>query len=109
MMQFGEPITVITRTTTGVDADGNDADTETDTAVFGGFDPAIGSESTGGGKDQVSSQPQAYLPSGTAVTSTSVLVIRGLRYEVDGTPNVWQSPLTGRKPGIAVPLKRVTG
>jgi len=104
----GEPITVITRTKSGKNDYGDDVYTETATTVTGGFAPAIGFESTAAG-DTVVTQPQAYLPTGTLVTPTSVLVIRGDRYEVDGTPEDWRDPFDGWTPGIAVPLRRVTG
>lgn len=105
---FGEPITVITRTKNGVDGYGDDTSTETSTTVTGAFAPTSTAELTDGG-DTVISQPQAYLPPGTVVTPTSVLVIRGNRYEVDGDPADWRQPFTGWNPGIAVPLRRVTG
>lgn len=106
---FGEPITVVTRTKTGVDSYGDDVYTESSVTVTGAFDPAIGYESTTQGGDTVVSQPQALLPYGTAVGPLSVLVIRGDRYEVDGTPNQWRSPFDGTEFGVAVPLRRVTG
>jgi hypothetical protein len=105
---FGEPITVVTRAKTGVDDYGDDVFAETSLVVTGAFDPAIGYESTVSG-DTVVTQPQALLPYNTPVTSQSVLVIRGDRYEVDGTPNPWRSPFTGWEAGLAVPLRRVTG
>lgn len=105
---FGDSITVITRTKSGTDAYGNDTFTETSVAVVGAFDPTIGLEQTNG-RDTVVTQPQALLPYGTVLTSTSVLVIRGDKYEVDGSPDYWRSPFTGWQAGLAVPLKRVTG
>lgn len=105
---FGDPITVITRTKSGVDGYGNDTFTETSAVVTGAFDPGGSVESTDG-RDTVVTQPQALMPYGTTVTPTSVLVIAGLRYEVDGTANPWKSPFTGWRAGLAVPLRRVTG
>lgn len=105
---YGDPITVITRTKSGVDEFGNDVFTEAAAVVTGAFAPAVSGESTDG-RDTVVSQPQALLPYGTAVSPNSVLVIGGLRYEVDGTPNDWRNPFTGWQAGLAVPLRRVTG
>jgi hypothetical protein len=104
----GEDIAVVTRTKAGRNAYGDDVFTETTVTVTGAFAPAIGYELTGAG-DTVVAQPQAYLPAGTAVTAASVLVIRGDRYEVDGEPADWRDPFDGWTPGIAVPLRRVTG
>lgn len=105
---FGEPITLIRRTVTSRDSDGNNVYNETAVSVAGGFDPAIGFESTNA-MDQVSTQPQVYLPPGTVVDSIDAVVVRGLRYEVDGVANDWRSPFTGWAPGVVVPLKKVTG
>ena len=104
----GETVTLVARAVTGQDGDGNDVYGETLTDVIGGFDPAIGFERVGG-MDQVSTQPQVYLPPGTVVDSVDAVVVRGLRYEVDGTTNDWRSPFTGWAPGVVIPLKRVTG
>lgn len=105
---YGEPISIVTRAVTGVDSYGNDITAEATVTVVGAFAPSIGYESTNS-RDTVITQPHAYLPAGTAVPTTSVLVIRGLRYEVDGTANEWRSPFTGWEPGIDVPLRKVTG
>jgi hypothetical protein len=105
---YGEPVTVVTRAVTGVDSYGNDEVSESSVTVWGAFAPAIGYESTGS-RDTVITQPHVYLPAGTAVTSASVLVIRGSRFEVDGTPADWRSPFSGWQPGIDVPLRKVTG
>lgn len=105
---FGETITLIRRVVTGRDAQGNQIYGETTTDVSGAYDPAIGFERTDG-MDQVSSQPQVYLPAGTVVGSVDAVVVRGLRFEVDGVANVWNSPFTGWNAGVVVPLKRVTG
>jgi hypothetical protein len=75
------------------------------------FDPAIGFERTDG-MDQVSQQPQVLLPPlppGVTVASVDQVEIDGLRYDVDGVANPWNSPWTGLRFGVAVPLKRVTG
>ena len=104
----GETITLIRRGVIGEDVDGNDVKGEITSEVVGAFDPAIGFERTGG-MDQVSSQPQVLLPAGTVVGSVDAVMVRGLRYEVDGVANVWNSPFTGWNAGVVVPLKRVTG
>lgn len=104
----GEPITVTSRTQTGSDEYGDPIYMVTTVTVTGVLAPAIGAETTSG-QDQVITQPTAFLPAGTVVDSLSKLTIRGVDYEVDGTPEDWRSPFTGWQPGIVVPLKRVTG
>lgn len=107
-LPFGLPITITSRTRSGTDAYGNPEWTETSTTVTGAFAPSAGSESTNH-QDQVVNQPQAFLPYGTAVDSTSKLTINGTSYEVDGDPEHWSSPFTGWQGGIRVPLRLVTG
>jgi hypothetical protein len=50
-----------------------------------------------------------YLPAGTVVGAIDAVQVAGQTYEVDGSPNDWQHPLTGWRPGVEVRLKRVTG
>lgn len=105
----GEPVTVINRVAAGEDSEGNETWSETTTTYPRcAFDPAIGFESTSN-QDQVSTQPQVYLPYTAVVDSYSVLLVRGDRYEVDGVPAKWANPFTGTAFGIQVPLKRVSG
>lgn len=106
---FGETITLIHRVITGRDAQGNYVFDETSTEnVSGACSPDLGTEGTSG-MDQVSSKPLAYLPAGTVVASTDALIVRSLKYEVDGSATAWNSPFTGWAAGVVVPLKRVTG
>lgn len=110
---FGVPITLVKRTKTGQrDGYGKDIYAEdTSLVLLGVFDPAIGFERTDG-MDQVSQQPQVLLPPlppGVTVASVDQVEIDGLRYDVDGVANPWNSPWTGLRFGVAVPLKRVTG
>jgi hypothetical protein len=106
---YGEPVTLLRRVLDPTpDVDGNDVYHDVPTVVTGAFDPAIGFERIGG-MDQVSTQPQVLLPAGTVVGSVDAVMVRGMRYEVDGVANVWNSPFTGWTAGVVVPLKRVTG
>lgn len=108
MFPHGEPVTVITRQRTGVDRQGVDVFTDSETVYSGAFDPAIGSESDQL-QDQVSTTPGVYLPYTAAVTASSRVLVRGLLYEVDGEPAYWRNPFTGLEAGVQVPLRRVTG
>lgn len=105
---YGKAITLVTRAVTGRDVYGNDVYGETTTTVVGAFAPGGSSEQVQG-QDTVTTQPTAYLPSGTDPTAIDALEVDGQRYEVDGDPQSWQSPYTGWAPGVAVRLQRVTG
>lgn len=50
-----------------------------------------------------------YAPADADIRHTDRVEVRGLVYEVDGTPNDWRSPFSGRRPGLEVALKRVEG
>lgn len=105
----GEPVTVRRRIPAGLDEYGNAAFTDLSAVVPGcAFSPGLSAE-TVQGRDLTISQPIAYLPAGTAVAGIDGLTVRGVRYEVDGVPNVWRSPFTGVTRGIEVRLKGVTG
>jgi hypothetical protein len=109
---YGEVITVITRTVSGRDAEGNDVYTESSTPYIGAFDPAIGFESTNL-QDQVQTQPGVYLPYVAVAGSGDAVVLQdgphAGRYEVDGRPEWWKNPHTGWEAGCKVPLKQVSG
>lgn len=110
---YGQTATLITRTVTGKDGDGNDVYGETTSTVQGAFAPGGSAEYPQGagssGGDQVVTQPTLYLPGGTVLGAVDAVEINGTRYEVDGDPLVWTSPFTGRQAGVQVPLKKVTG
>lgn len=105
---FGETVSLVTRVKSGTDAYGNDIWTETATDVPGAFVPG-GSTEQLQGQDVVTTQPTVLLPPDTSVTAVDAVDVAGQRFEVDGMPNVWTSPLTGRQFGVEVRLKRVTG
>lgn len=104
-------VTLITRTVTGRDADGNDVYGETSLSVPAVFAPG-GSSELVQGQDTVIYKPTVYLPAGTDVTAVDALEIGGQPFEVDGQPQDWSagSP-TGWVPDfpIVVQLERVTG
>lgn len=99
----------ITRTVTGIpDADGNDVFSTSSVAVPGClFAPGGGSE-TLGNQDTVVDQPTLYVPTGTVVPSPiDAVMVMGLTYEIDGSPNSWPSNPTGYS--IVIRLRAVTG
>lgn len=110
---IGEPITVTTRTQTGVDDYGDPVYSTTSITRSGAFAPTIGVENTNG-QDQVVTQPQVLFTGQAAadvaavVNSNSQVTVRGKNYEVDGDVPDWVSPYSGQRAGLQVPLKRTT-
>lgn len=107
---FGITVTLVTRTkAVDPDVDGNDVYTAVNSSIDGcAFDPG-GSTEFVQGQDMVVSQPVLYTPSGTVVDPYAQFIVNGATYEVDGSPNAYESPLSGWQPGVAIKLKRVTG
>jgi hypothetical protein len=103
-----QPITLITRTVSGQDGYGNDVFAEASTVVNGAFNPGTSVELVQG-QDLLTVQPTIYLPPNVAPAAIDAVEVAGLRFEVDGSTDVWQSPFTGWHPGNVVKLKRVTG
>lgn len=62
-----------------------------------------GGESHAGGRQGVVDEGALYLRPGVAIAATWRVVLRGLVYEVDGPPGVWDGG------GVEVALRRVTG
>lgn len=112
---FGETVTFHVRTLLETkDADGNDRYGEVDKPVEGcGFAPA-GSVELVQGRDTVTDQPSVFvprgnIPAGVDLGAADAATVRGVRYEVDGTPEDFRSPFTGWAPPLVVKLKGVSG
>lgn len=107
---FGEGVTLITRTLTGRDDLGNDVYTQTEvTLPRCGFDPGHSVEDVQG-RDMVTVQPRLLLPAGASIPAPiDAVLVNGVTYEVDGTPNLVRNPFTGWTAGTVVNLKAVTG
>lgn len=75
--------------------------------------PRDGNASSGNEKtdsqDTVIIGLQVLMPSGTDITPTDQMLVRGQIYDVEGEPASHRSPFTGTSPGVLVSLKRVTG
>lgn len=84
------------------------ADVETSLPTLG-IAPRSSSEFNQPGRTAVIVGLTVFFPGGTDVLSTDRFRVRGTVYEVDGEPGDWRSPFTGRRPGVEVALKRVTG
>lgn len=111
---FGETVTLHTRTVVGQDEYGNDVYGETSTPVSGvAVWPRIAAAASGTeqvqAQDQIVSGLWVLFPPEHDVTGVDAMTVRGLRYEADGEPGRYASPLTGTDVGYQVALKRVTG
>jgi hypothetical protein len=109
-MPFGETVTLLGRTVSGQDSDGNDVWAVAETTVeHCPVWPRTAVELVQG-QDLSIVGLSALLPSGLAVTATDqVRRADGTVWEVDGEPGVWDSSLTGTKAGVQVNLRRVVG
>lgn len=74
-----------------------------------GFAPAGSPEPFEAGRNAVTTQPMLYTPPGVAITAYDQVVRLGKRYEVDGEPDEWDNPESGRRHGMVIRLKRVVG
>lgn len=106
---FPETFTIHTRGVTGTDGDGNDIYGDTDTTTTGAFAPA-GSAELIQGQNTVLTHDTIYLADGAAVPKpTDQVTARGVRYDIDGEPEVFHNPFTGYEPGAVVKLLKATG
>lgn len=108
-MTRGETVTVLRRSTSGRDAHGNEVFAWSETDVEGCIVWPTGSTEQTEARDTASDQITVSFPYGTDATHVSRMRVRGLLYDVDGTPNVWSSPFTGWRAGVEVRGVRVTG
>lgn len=98
---YGHQITLVRRIAGPEDDYGDETVTTAEETVTGAFDPGGFSE-----RDDVTDvRPAVLLPPGHDLTFLDAVRYAGVTYEVDGPPQVWDSPFTGRKFGMRVPLK----
>lgn len=108
MGPFTVPITLVKRSKGAPDARGNDTWTEVGTVTRGMFAPGTSVEQVQG-RDSLTVQPTVYLGPGADVTYLDEVIVAGDRYLVDGSPNTWTNPFTGRTVGVEVRLRRAVG
>lgn len=109
MMPFAETLTIITRTKTGVDGDGNDVYGPVEVETRGAFAPQ-GSTELIQGQATVLTHDTVYLVEGSPVPGPQDQVRRGTTvYDIDGTPRTYLNPFTGHQPGPVLALLRATG
>lgn len=106
----GQPVTFVTRTVTGQDEYGDDVYTEVQHVVNGcGISPGNSSEDIQG-TASVLSDVILHVPNSNAIgLFDAVILPDGRKYRLTGTPNTWQSPFTGTRSFMEIPLQVVTG
>jgi hypothetical protein len=105
-MPFGITVTVQHR---AQDRKGNWGVIGTDTISGCAWAPGTSTEDTQA-RDQVVETGVLYAPPNSATSAYDRIVFPdGTTYDINGTPSPYQSPFTGWAPGVAVPLKRITG
>jgi len=114
---YGETVTLLSRTITGQDSDGNDVYDTVETDVPGSVFAPFGSTELIQGQDTTITNPTVYLglvdSSGNPVNPEATDKVRranGDLYDVDGEPQVYPpNPFTGTQVGPVLRLERVTG
>lgn len=104
---FAESVTLHQRRRTSPDTDGNDTWTETDTSAKAALYPLESTENTDA-RDTVEERLRAVFKPPVGLTSTDEVTARGIRWQVDGAPGAYHSPLT-RTQIETVILKKATG
>lgn len=109
LYRTGQTFTVVKRTPSGTDVYGNTVYSETRTSVRGCAAWPQAESETQGGRDTSTVGEYALFPPGTDIDARDAVEINGQLWEVDGSPEIAVSPLTGTQGGVEVRIKRVTG
>lgn len=104
-----EAVTILRRTKSGQDRFHNARYTTVEVGVYGAVRILESDERDTGSRDQTTDSIEVILPPGTEVQRIDRLRIRGLMYEVDGTPEVERDAMSGASAGVRVIGRRVTG
>lgn len=107
---YGTTVTILDRTKTGKDSQGNATYTWAPTVDVPGSVvwPRTSSELVQG-QDLVIIGLNVLLPAGYSMTATQRARIDGVDYEVDGEPGIFTNPIEGTRAGCQVALTRVEG
>lgn len=106
----GQTVTFISRGVTGQDAYGNDVYGEVSRVVSGcGISPGNSSEDIQGTASVLSDVILHAPVSASIGLFDAVILPDGRKYRLTGTSNVWQSPFTGTRSFLEIPLQVVTG
>lgn len=74
-----------------------------------GLAPITVEELLAAGRDAAEDAWTLYAPQADVRHSDRIQRATGETFEVDGHPNVWRSPHTGREPGMTVRMRRIAG
>lgn len=110
-LPYAESLTILSRTVSGQDGDGNDVYSTVEVAAKGAFAPQ-GTVELVQGQATVLTHDTVYLDEGSPVPDPQDRVRRestGVVYDVDGTPRTYVNPFTGHNPGAVLALLEVTG
>lgn len=107
----GELVTILHRVAVGEDRYHNIRYATTAVDVPGAAVRPLSSNEAGAGagRDQITDAIEVILPPGTAIGVNDRMRVRGLVYEVDGTPEQQRDPMTGVESGVRAIGKRVSG
>jgi hypothetical protein len=106
---YGDTVIIVHRAVTGVDARGNDVLTETQETVTGcAVYMGRGTEQVGG-TEMIADDVTVNFPDGVSITALDAMIIDGDKFEIQSSPNQWQSPFTGIKSYVEVQGRHVTG
>jgi hypothetical protein len=106
----GELVIVLRRVEDGEDRYHNTRYKTVEVPVEGAAVRVLSSdEKPEGGGSSVVDAIEVILPAGTVVGANDRLRVRGLVYEIDGTPEDQRDPSTGGRPGVKVIARRITG
>ncbi len=106
----GETVILLQRVKTGQDRYHNDLYGVASVAIQGCAVRVVSSdENDTGSRDKTTDNVEVTMPPGTEVQRVDRLRVRGLVYNVDGTPEEVRDPMTGATAGVRVIGQRVTG
>ena len=106
---MGEPISVIRRSYSTIDAYGNPVwTTETVSLGTGLVGYSSTSEPTDVDRDSIDERATLYFPAGVFIDSGDVFIIRGERWVKDGHAQAWAS-MQNVSRGVVVPVRRQDG
>lgn len=103
---YGEPVIILYRTTTRDDAGAARYTWRRDTVQGAAVRLLNSAESAVGTAESVAETVEVVFPPGTPVSTRDRLEVRGLVYDVDGTPTEVTDPQTTARPGVKVIGKR---
>jgi hypothetical protein len=109
----GEVVVILRRVRTGMDRYRNPRYSTQSEAVTAAVRPLSSAErgpaQMGAGRTQTVDTVEVIFAAGTVIRGNDRMRIRGLTYEVDGTPTDLTDSMSGADPGVKVIGKRVTG